>query len=74
MKNLKGLCVPCFSCFEVFEGVLRLSVITTLVSFEGFTVELSLAVLGVDIEVRGCVEGKVFAGVVCRSGEEEVPV
>ena len=35
-------------------------------------VELSLAVLGVSFDVGGCVEGKVFAVVVCLSGVGEV--
>ena len=37
-------------------------------------VELSLAVLGVSFDVGGCVEGKVFAVVVCLSGVGEVLV
>ena len=41
---------------------------------EGFMVELSLAVLGVSFDVGGCVEGKVFAVVVCLSGVGEVLV
>ena len=41
---------------------------------KAFMVELSLAVLGVSFDVGGCVEGKVFAVVVCLSGVGEVLV